>query len=115
MPTSETFHYAYALAYGGKASYRIDDANPKTDFVDYVAGGVKVKDPNGGEIFAGDKIKVAKIGADLGDLETGKYTFVGAATVQDHGNTISGIIILDGDGRSFFFDRHPVFGQAERA
>ncbi|MGY3614466.1 Hint domain-containing protein [Bradyrhizobium sp. USDA 10063] len=102
MATSDTFHYAYALAYRGTTGYRIDDASPNTNFVDYVAGGVKVKDPDGGDIFAGDKIKVAKIGADLGGLETGKYAFVGAATVQDHGDTISGIIILDSAGRSFF-------------
>lgn len=100
-PTTETFQYAYALS-GDINNLKIVDENPSSKkLVDAAATDVTLRDTNGGKLHAGDTAKVTDIGLDFYPFGTGKYTFVETAKVQDHGTTISGLVVKDATGKFF--------------
>ena len=100
--TTETFQYAYTLS-GDINHLEIVDDDPSTKkLVDAAATDVTLQDPNGGKLHSGDTAKVTDVGLDFYPFDTGKYKFVEAAKVHDHGTTISGLVVKDAGGKFFF-------------
>jgi len=102
--TTETFNFAYELSGTQLGGFTIQDAAAGGN-VDPIAGNVKVKDPDGGTVDLGDKLKVTHVGftGDTSIFDTGKFTFIASADVKDHATTLSGIIVQDPSSGSFFF------------
>jgi hypothetical protein len=103
--TTETFQFAYELSstyVDGAFQYKIVDPVSKTKIVDPAAAGVTLVDQNGGLLQAGDTAKVTKATDVSYPLDTGKYFFVGTATVKDHNTNITGLIVEDKGGHYFF-------------
>lgn len=102
--TTEVFGYAYELSFVvgiGGLTFQVVDADKNNPGVNAAAGGVKVRDPNGGTVATGDKLTVTNVA--IGDITEGKYTFVGSVTVADHGNSLPGIIVEDNSTGKFYF------------
>jgi hypothetical protein len=90
----------------GAFQYKIVDPVSKTKDVEPAATGVTLKDPDGGldggVLHSGETVKV-KAATDVSyPFDPGKYSFVGTANVQDHGTTITGLVIEDAGGHYFF-------------
>lgn len=106
VATTETFNYAYALTgsiHGGFTLVDDNSASPK--YVDPIAAGVTLKDPDGGNLVSGNSAKVTGISLDWDTADafsTGNFTFVAKADVKDHGTTISGIVVADSGGHYYF-------------
>jgi hypothetical protein len=101
--TTDTFNFAYELTGDPLSGFKITDAAAGGN-VDPIAGHVKVKDANGGTISEGDNLKVAKVGftGNGAVFDTGKFTFIASYDVQDHNNTLNGIVVEDKSSGQFF-------------
>lgn len=95
-PSSETFNFAYALTGSVQGGFTLVDENTGTkNVVDPAAGTVTVEDPNGDKVTAGAQLDVTSEGLNIdSSFGVGQgYVFVAQGTVDDHGKTISGVII----------------------
>jgi hypothetical protein len=101
--TTETFQYAYTLSGNVDHLKIVDDDKHTKSLVDAAATDVTLKDPNGGDLHSGDTAKVTKVGVDFYSFDTGKYTFIETATVDDHGTAISGLVVKDDASGAYFF------------
>jgi Hint domain len=107
--TTETFRFAYELSstyVDGAFQYKIVDPVSKTSTVEPAATGVTLKDPDGGldggVLHSGETARVAKATDVSYPFDPGNYSFVGTANVEDHGTTITGLVIEDAGGHYFF-------------
>jgi hypothetical protein len=101
-PTTETFQYAYTLSGGINNLKIVDDDKHTKGLVDAAATDVTLKDPNGGDLHSGDTARVTHVGVEFYEFDTGKYTFIETATVDDHGTPINGLVVRDDSGNYFF-------------
>ena len=109
--TEETFLFAYQLSGSQTGTFTLVDSNSSNNgnnhgHVDPIAGNIKVKDPDGGTVSDGQNLKInVNHGntADPGIFDTGKFTFIETATVQDGNNTLTGIVIEDKSSQTYFF------------
>ena len=102
MPNpSETFGFAYQVSKSG-STYTVVDSDGTTPKVDPLDTKVDIVDPNGddGKIAPNDGVRVHDTKSDL--LATGKYTYVGTASLDNGGGNGSGFVITDGSGNFFY-------------
>ena len=97
MMTSEKFAYEYQLTGTRLGGYTIVDSDPSTKpYVDPFDGQVTVTDNSGPGISLNQPVGLSN--APFGS----NYTFVGEATIKDHGTPITGIIVQNQNGQAFF-------------
>ena len=94
--SSETFNFAYALTGSVQGGFTLVDENTSTkNVVDPAGTTVTVEDPNGDKISSGQQLYVTSEGLNVDPVfEISKnYVFVAQGTVEDHGKTLSGVIV----------------------
>ena len=113
MATTEIFNYAYDLQFivnplNGSLTFKVADDDPSRKGVNPAAAEITVKDPNGGSVETGQKLTVTSVG--IGNINEGKYTFVGSVNVADDKaplGTISGIVVEDSSGKFYLLTDSP--------
>jgi Hint domain len=116
LPTFGTFDFAYKLT-GTLLShnFRIADdfSDPHDDgYVDPVATGVTLEDPDGGKLTSSHPADVVGISLPWDDIfQDGQFTFIGVAKAKDHAASVSGLIVQDANGNYFLLTNDEYTGK----